>query len=73
MAKKWMQKAFSRNKGKFSRRAAKAGMSTQAYARKERNAPGALGKEARLARLGAKISRKHARKSKRGRKRTSKR
>lgn len=63
---KWMKRAFSKNKGKFTRKAAKAGMSTQAFARKESGAPGTLGKEARLARLGAKISKRSAkRKTKR--------
>lgn len=59
-SRKWMQRAFSKNKGKFSRKAARAGMSTAAYAAKEKGAPGALGKEARLAALGAAISRRSA-------------
>ena len=62
--RKWMQKAFAKHPGKFSAKAKKHGMSTQAYARKEKHAPGALGKEARLALLGGKISRKHAAKKK---------
>lgn len=48
--KKWMQRASNpRTKGKFSAKARRAGMSTHAYAEKERSAPGRLGKEARLA------------------------
>lgn len=35
--------------GLFTKKAKAAGMSVQAYARKERNAPGKLGKEARFA------------------------
>lgn len=50
--KHWMQKAFSKNKGKFSAKAAKAGMSTRAYAEKEKHAGGKLGKEANLALIG---------------------
>jgi hypothetical protein len=51
-------------KGKFSRKAKRAGMSTAAYARKERHAPGALGKEARLAETFARFRKRGA--SKRG-------
>jgi hypothetical protein len=46
--RKWIQGAIKRP-GSFSKKAKRAGMSTQAYARKERNAPGRLGKQARLA------------------------
>lgn len=49
MAKNWIAAATSKNKGKFGQKAKAAGMSTSAYAAKKRNAPGALGKEARLA------------------------
>jgi len=42
-------------KGVFKAKAAKAGMSTSAYAKKEASAPGALGKEARLAKTFAKF------------------
>jgi hypothetical protein len=41
-------------KGVFKAKAEKAGMSTAAYAAKERGAPGKLGKEARLAETFAK-------------------
>jgi hypothetical protein len=47
---KWMQDAVpASHKGKFGAKAKKAGMSTMAYAKKERGAKGVLGKEARLA------------------------
>jgi len=45
----WISKATSKHKGTFSAKAAKAGMSTAAYAKKEASASGKLGKEARLA------------------------
>ena len=45
----WIAKATSKNKGKFSAKAKRAGMSTAAYAAKEKNAGGKLGQEARLA------------------------
>jgi len=51
---KWMQKARKAMErkgtvGLFGKKAQNAGMSTQEYARKEYNAPGTLGKEARFA------------------------
>lgn len=49
MKKHWIAKATRKNKGKFSAKAQKAGMSTSAYAKKEAGAAGPLGKEARLA------------------------
>lgn len=52
MAKKklWEQKAVPKShKGKFGEKAAKAGMSTHAYAEKEKHAGGTLGREANLA------------------------
>lgn len=45
---RWIQSAIKR-KGAFRKKAKRAGMSTKAYARKERSAPGRLGKQARLA------------------------
>jgi hypothetical protein len=48
MAKKWIKKAIKRP-GAFSAKAKRAGMSTQAYARKMRHAKGRTGKQARLA------------------------
>ena len=48
--KKWVQKAVpAARRGVFKEKAERAGMSTGAYAAKEKDAPGALGKEARLA------------------------
>lgn len=49
MAKNWIAKATSKNKGKFSAKAKRAGMSTAAYAKKEAGAGGTLGHEAVLA------------------------
>lgn len=71
--KHWMAKAFSKNKGKFSRKAHAKGMSTGEYAREEASAPGALGKEARLAETGAKISRRSSRHRHRGHRRGGRR
>ena len=55
------------HKGLFTRKARKAGKSVAAYAREKKNAPGALGKEARFAlaakhwsHKGRKRTRKHA-------------
>lgn len=48
--KKWIQKAVPKeNEGKFTEKARAAGMSVGAFANKEKNAAGTLGKEARLA------------------------
>lgn len=58
--------------GAFKRKAKKAGMSTAAYARKERHAPGRTGKQARLA-LAFATMRKHKRTKKRAAKRTGRR
>lgn len=49
MRKMWIAKATRKNKGKFRDKAEQAGMSTRAYADKEKAAPGTLGKEAREA------------------------
>lgn len=50
MAKKrWVQNATENSHGQFRAKAEAAGMSTAAYAKKEENAPGRLGKQARLA------------------------
>jgi hypothetical protein len=58
-SKNWMQAESKREKhagtkGSFSRSAERAGMSTQAYARKEEHAPGKTGKRARMALMYAK-------------------
>lgn len=57
MAEHWIAKATSKNKGKFSAKAKRAGMSTAAYARKEAGAGGTLGKEANLAETLARVRR----------------
>ena len=58
MDKNWMKDAVKPSrKGVFKAKAERAGMSTAAYAAKEKNAPGALGKEARLAQTFAKARR----------------
>lgn len=73
MAKdRWMSDESAREKkagtkGKFSAKAARAGMSTPAYARKEAHAPGELGQEARMSKMYAK-GRAAKRARKRGRK-----
>lgn len=46
--KRWIQGAVE-HKGAFKAKADKAGMSTAAFAAKEKDAPGPLGKQARLA------------------------
>jgi len=48
MARKWIQSAI-KHPGSFSREAEKAGKSTAEYAREEKDAPGKLGRRARLA------------------------
>lgn len=45
----WIKDATSNSHGQFRKKAEAAGMSTLAYAHKEANAPGKLGKQARLA------------------------
>lgn len=48
--KNWIKAAIpDSRKGKFREKAQRAGMSTIAYASQEKDAPGTLGKEARLA------------------------
>lgn len=47
--KNWIKKAVAGGEGKFSAKAKKAGMPTAEYAREKADAPGKLGKEARLA------------------------
>jgi hypothetical protein len=54
MAEKWIQGAV-KHPGAFRRAAQKAGMSTQAYAEKEKGASGTLGRRARLALTFAKM------------------
>ena len=46
----WMKEAVEpSHKGLFAAKARRAGYSTEGYAKKEENAPGSLGREARLA------------------------
>ena len=47
----WMEKAFANSHGQFKAKAKKAGMSTGAYARKEKSDPGASTKTKRQANL----------------------
>lgn len=49
MIEHWIAKATSKNKGKFSAKAKRSGMSTHAYAEKKKHAGGTLGREADLA------------------------
>lgn len=45
----WIKKGASKHPGLFKKKAEAAGMSTRAYAEKEKDAPGKLGEEARFA------------------------
>ncbi len=56
--KKWIQKADLKE-GAFTAKAKRAGKSVQEYAREKENAPGKLGKQARLARTFAKMGKEH--------------
>lgn len=50
MAEHWIAKAIpKKNKGLFKEKAKKAGKTTMEYAEEKKNAPGKLGKEARMA------------------------
>lgn len=49
MADNWIEKATSKNKGKFSAAAKKRGLSTQGLAQKDKGKGGKVGKEANLA------------------------
>lgn len=61
--KRWMQKAVKpENKGKFTAKAEAAGETVHEFAEEKKDAPGTLGKEARL----AETFEKTAHKSKRG-------
>lgn len=52
MAKKFMAKAFANSHGQFKAKAEKAGESTKEFAAEKADAPGKLGKQARLAEVG---------------------
>lgn len=45
----WIKKGASKHPGLFGKKAKRAGMSTLAYARKEKDAGGRLGKQANFA------------------------
>ena len=49
MAKGWIKKATEGGKGKFAAKAKAAGKTTKQFAAEKADAPGKLGKEARLA------------------------
>lgn len=52
---KWIEHA-NLDKGSFTAKAKKAGMSTQGFAKKESSKPGKLGKQARLAKTFGKMN-----------------
>lgn len=63
--KKFMADAVKPSRrGLFTRKARAAGKSVAEYAREKAHAPGRLGKEARFAELGSRISKRNARKRK---------
>jgi hypothetical protein len=49
MPKRWIKKAVSGAHGQFAAKAKAAGETTREYAEEKKDAPGTLGKEARLA------------------------
>ena len=49
MAKRWISKATDNAHGQFAAKAKAAGKSTKEYAEEKKDAPGKLGKQARLA------------------------
>lgn len=57
---RWIQGAIKRP-GSFAAKAKRAGMSTMEYARKKKNAPGRLGRQARLALTLSKFRRRRKR------------
>ena len=59
----WMERAFAKGKGKFRAKAKRAGKSTKAMTREDAHKPGALGKEARLAKIGMKYGGKRKKKA----------
>jgi hypothetical protein len=52
MVKRWMARAFSNSHGQFKAKAKAAGMSTRAFAEREKDAGGLVGKQANLALVG---------------------
>ena len=64
MAKKsghWMKDAFANSHGQFKAKAKAAGKTTAEFASEKEDAPGRLGKQARLAEVGMKASHKKKR------------
>jgi hypothetical protein len=55
MAKHWMKAAFSNSHGQFKAKAQRAGMSTRAFAEREKDAGGLVGKQANLALVGMNV------------------
>ena len=64
MVKRWMAKAFSNSHGQFKAKAKAAGMSTRAFAEKEKDAGGLVGKQANLALVGMNASHKKPKRDK---------
>lgn len=56
MAHKFLKKAFANSHGQFRAKAEKAGESTRAFAEKHKHDSGKLGKQARLALVGIRLS-----------------
>lgn len=67
MAKSWIKGATSNSHGQFAAKAEKAGMSTEEFARSKMDAPGKLGKQARLAATLLKLGKGAAKKPSRPR------
>ena len=59
-SEQWIQKATAKGKGDFAAKAKAAGKSTAAYAKEKADAPGKLGKQARLAQTLGKLRKKKA-------------
>lgn len=66
MPKKWIKDATKNANGQFAAKAKKAGKSTREYASEKADAPGRLGKQARLAKTLMGMKKKAADKKPRG-------
>lgn len=66
MPKGWIKKATKNAHGQFAAKAKAAGKSTREYAREKADAPGRLGKQARLAKTLMGMKKKGAEKKPRG-------
>ncbi len=62
--RKWIQSATANSHGQFRAKAEAAGKTTREYAKEKENAPGVLGKQARLAETLMGMSHSHAEKAK---------